>query len=248
MNTTLPIIRPPLQLFRTLPAPCPYLEGRIERRLIVDLSGEDATERFDELSRAGFRRSHGYAYRPACPGCEQCVAVRVRVVDFRLDRTLRRVARVNAGLVGRLLPARATEEQFRLFQHYQRTRHGEGEMAQMIFADYRAMVDETEVDTAIYEYRDTGHELRAVCLADRLADGPSAVYSFFDPDLSRRGLGNFMILDLIAQACAAGQPFVYLGYWIAGSRKMSYKARFRPLEALGPDGWSGLNGNIDAAP
>jgi arginine-tRNA-protein transferase len=227
-------------MFRTLPALCPYLPGRTERRLIADLTGDDAAARFDELSRAGFRRSHGYAYRPACVGCAECVAVRVRVADFQPNRTQRRVLRANDDLTGSFVAARATDEHFRLFGEYQRTRHGDGDMALMTFADYRAMVEETPVDTALREYRDSALALRAVCLVDQLGDGPSAVYSFFDPDLAQRSLGNYMVLDLIAQARAAGQPYVYLGYWIAGSRKMSYKARFRPLQALGPRGWRDL--------
>jgi leucyl-tRNA---protein transferase len=240
MNSVQSTARPPLQMFRTLPAPCPYLPGRTERRLIVDLAGDDAPARFDELSHAGFRRSHGYAYRPACTGCAECVAVRVRVADFRPGRTLRRIARSNGDLTGLVVAARVTDEQFRLFRHYQRARHGEGDMALMTLADYRAMVEETPVDTALLEYRDGANALRAVCLVDLLGDGPSAVYSFFDPTLVRRSLGNFMVLDLIARARAAGQPYVYLGYWIAGSRKMSYKARFQPLQALGPLGWCDL--------
>lgn len=241
MNAMQQSARPPRQMFRTLPAPCPYLPGRTERRLILDLAGDDAPARFDELSRAGFRRSHGYAYRPACAGCTECVAVRVRVADFRPGRTLRRIARGNGDLTRLIVAARATDEQFHLFRHYQRTRHGEGDMALMTFADYRAMVEETPVDTALLEYRDGANALRAACLVDLLGDGPSAVYSFFDPALAQRSLGNFMVLDLIARARAAGQPYVYLGYWIAGSRKMSYKTRFQPLQALGPLGWRDLD-------
>ena len=240
MNSIHQTIRPPLQLFRTMPAPCPYLPGRTERRLIVDLAGGDAPARFDELSRAGFRRSHSYAYRPACAGCAECVAVRVRVADFRPGRTLSRIVRRNGDLTGLIVAARVTDEQFRLFRVYQRVRHGEGNMALMTFADYRAMVEETPVDTALLEYRDGANALRAVCLVDLLSDGPSAVYSFFDPALAPRSLGNFMVLDLIARARAAGQPHVYLGYWIAGSRKMSYKMRFQPLQALGLHGWRDL--------
>ncbi|MBM3601077.1 MAG: arginyltransferase [Alphaproteobacteria bacterium] len=241
MNSTLPTPPALVQIFRTLPAPCPYLPGRVERRLVVDLSHEDAADRFAELSHAGFRRSHNYAYRPACPGCVSCVAVRVDVAAFRPNRTLRRIANANADLAGRLTPARATGEQFDLFRRYQRARHGEGDMAQMRYGDYRAMVNETPVETGILEYRDEGGMLRAVCLVDQLPDGPSAVYSFFEPTMPRRSLGSFIILDLISRARAAGQPHVYLGYWIEGSQKMSYKARFAPLEALGAATWAPMS-------
>jgi len=240
MNTSQVAAATPIQLFRTMPAPCPYLPRRVERRLIVDLSGQEAAHCFDSLSRAGFRRSHHYAYRPACADCTRCVAVRVRAAEFNPSRTMRRIARANSGLVGRVQPPRATEEQFALFQHYQRTRHGDGDMASMTAQDYRAMVNETPVDTIVIEYRGDGERLVAACLIDCLGDGLSAVYSFYDPKRPELSLGTFMILDLIARARAVGLSHVYLGYWIAESRKMSYKAKFQPLEGLGPEGWSEL--------
>jgi arginine-tRNA-protein transferase len=233
-----PLQQPHRFFVGTRPLPCPYLDGRIERKVVTDLNSADAVELYDRLSRAGFRRSHGLAYRPACPGCQACVPVRIVAGRFRPGKSLRRVLNRNCDLEAVDMQAQASGEQFRLFTRYQRSRHDGGEMAGMTFRDYRAMVEDSPVDTRIVEFREPGGGLVATLLADRQGEAMSAVYSIFDPDLAARSLGSYMVLWLIEQARAEKLPYVYLGYWIAGSDKMAYKARFRPLEGLGPDGWA----------
>lgn len=230
-----------LQSFHVLPeTPCPYLPGQRERKLFTDLTGPRGRRLYDALSQSGFRRSHRFAYRPACTGCQACVPVRIRVADFRPGNTLKRIARRNADLVVEERPARATLEQYRLFDRYIALRHGDGDMAAMTFSDYQAMVEETVLDTRMVEFRLPDGHLAAAGLIDWLEDGPSAVYSFFQPKLEQRSLGSQVILWLVAEAARRALPHVYLGYWIADTRKMAYKVRFRPLEALGPQGWSDL--------
>ncbi|MEM7221439.1 MAG: arginyltransferase [Pseudomonadota bacterium] len=219
---------------------CPYLPGFKERKLLTEIQSRNGRDVYNLLSRAGFRRSHNFAYRPACSGCQACVPVRVRAREFAPSRSFQRILRLNRTLEITECPARATAEQYRLFARYLDRRHQDGEMAGMTNGDYRAMVEETVLDTRIMEYRTPEGELVAACLADWLDDGPSAVYSFFEPNLGRLGLGNLMVLKLIESACARGLPHVYLGYWIGKSPKMAYKARFRPIEGLGPDGWQVL--------
>lgn len=216
---------------------CPYLPGRQERKLMTRIEGEDATPFYTLLSQAGFRRSHVFAYRPACQSCSACVPVRVEVEGFRPSRSQRRLGRINRELVAREVLPVATEEHYRLFQSYVLTRHWDGEMADMRFEDYRGMVEDTHLDTSLLEYRLPSGELAAVCLADWLGDGASAVYSFFDPQQAQRSLGTWMILDLVAATRRRGLAHVYLGYWIANAPKMAYKERFRPLQGLGPNGW-----------
>lgn len=223
--------------FGTRGLPCPYLDGRIERKVVTDLTGPDAESFYQRLTNAGFRRSHGLAYRPACRGCQACIAVRIRADDFEPSRSQRRILRANEELIAEDMPAHATLEQFRLFRDYQESRHGGGEMSAMCFDDYRAMIEETPLDTRVIEYREPDGRLVAVMLSDRLADSLSAVYSFFDPGLEPRSLGSHMILAMVRDAQRDALPFVYLGYWIADSRKMAYKARFRPIEGLGENGW-----------
>jgi arginine-tRNA-protein transferase len=145
---------------------------------------------------------------------------------------MRRVLKANDSLTGVEMPPRATAEQYQLFQRYQNTRHEDGDMATMSFYDYRAMVEDTPIDSCLVEFRDTADRLVAACLTDRLGDGLSAVYSFFDPDLERRSPGTFMILWLVERARQLELPHVYLGYWVRESRKMAYKARFKPTEIL----------------
>jgi len=222
--------------------PCPYLPGRVERKVVTDLATPNATDLYERLSRAGFRRSHSLAYRPACPGCSACVPVRIPVERMAWTRTFRRIANRNADLTVKDMTAHATMEQYRLFGRYQRSRHSGGEMSTMGFRDYRAMVEDSPIDTRIVEFRDPQDRLIAVMLADRQVDALSAVYSLFDPDEQKRSLGTYMVLWMIERAAQLGLPYVYLGYWIEESPKMSYKARFHPLEGLGPDGWQVING------
>lgn len=220
---------------------CPYLPGKRERKLITELRGADADRLYSRLSRAGFRRSHSFAYRPSCSDCAACVPVRVVASAFTPRRTLARVAKLNSDLAAEVLPARVTEEQYRLFSRYLNARHGDGEMAGMTTRDYRSMVEDSFLDTRLVEFRDPTGRLVAACLADWLEDGPSAVYSFFDPALAQRSLGSYVVIWLIEEARRQGLPYTYLGYWIDASPKMAYKARFQPLEGLGPEGWQPLN-------
>ena len=231
---------PLLQFFATSPVACPYVPGRAERKLLVELDGRSAALVYDDLSRAGFRRSHHFAYRPACRGCSACVPVRIAVEHFRDTRWTRRIRNANRDLSGGLAPARATPEQFRLFLAYQRARHGDSEMATMNYRDYRGMVEDSPVRTEVAEFRDAAGSLVAASLIDRLDDGISAVYSFFDPRQNKRSLGSWSILWLVEECRRQDEPYVYLGYWIADSPKMAYKARFPALEKLTAAGWADL--------
>lgn len=228
------------RFYYSAPAPCPYIPGRIERRIFADLCGPQAAFSYELLSEAGFRRSLGFAYRPACPGCNACVPVRIPVAKFQDTKAWRRVKAANRDLSPAEMPSRATAEQYALFCRYQQARHGDGEMARMTMADYKTMVEVGAMDSMVLELRAADGSLIGACLTDRMARGLSAVYSFFDPAQPRRSLGTFLILELIELARRTGLDFVYLGYWIENSRKMAYKARFQPLEALTRDGWKPL--------
>ncbi|MBT5435131.1 MAG: arginyltransferase, partial [Rhodospirillaceae bacterium] len=223
--------------FGTREQPCPYLADRLESKVVTDLNGLHAQALHDELTLAGFRRSHNLVYRPTCTGCSACVPVRIPVERFAPSRSQRRIGRLNNDLVVSVVAPQASLEHYALFDRYQQARHQGGGMSAMSFSDFRAMVEETPVDTRLVEARDATGELVAVSLTDWLADGLSGIYKFFDPDLSPRSLGTFLILWHIAHARECGLPHVYLGYWIGDCSKMSYKTRFQPLEALSADGW-----------
>ncbi len=235
-----------LRFFMTASAPCPYLPGREERKVFANLPFSDGPSVNDHLTHAGFRRSQNIAYRPACEACDACVSVRLPVAEFDWSRTQKKTYRRNGDLSRALVEAEATMEQFDLLRRYLNSRHPGGGMSDMTWQDYVAMVEDTAVRTHLIEYRlpttDGGPgDLVAVTLTDLLSDGLSMVYSFYDPEQTKRSLGVFAVLDHVRQATHVGLPYVYLGYWVRGSDKMDYKASFRPLEALRPLGWARMD-------
>lgn len=225
--------------YTTSPLSCPYLEGQVERRIVTELSGSDTRNLHNALSKSGFRRSHFMAYAPVCPNCSACIPVRIPVQDFIFSRSWKRLEKRFSNLNFDECAALATQEQFMLFESYQKTRHEEGDMACMDFFDYRSMVEETPIETSLVEFRSEG-KLVSGLLMDHLDDGLSAVYSFFDGDKSCQGLGNFMVLWSVRRALALKLPYVYLGYLIRDCRKMSYKERYAPLEGCIDGLWSRL--------
>jgi arginyl-tRNA--protein-N-Asp/Glu arginylyltransferase len=229
------------QFYLTAPSPCPYLPGQEERKVFTHLVGDRAAELNDLLTHGGFRRSQSIAYRPACENCRACISVRVVVEDFRPTRSMRRISDRNTDIEAQMRTAIPTSEQYSVFRSYLDARHRDGGMADMTVLDYAMMVEDSHVDTKVIEYRrrsDDGlGELLAVALTDVLSDGLSMVYSFFDSQESTRSLGTFMILEHIERAKQMGLSYVYLGYWVQGSRKMDYKGRFLPQQRLAADGW-----------
>ena len=240
MRHTLPIAP---QFYVTAPQPCPYLEGRMERKLFTALQGEHAQKLNDSLSKQGFRRSQNVLYRPSCAECSACLSARIRVADFTPNRTQRRILKNAANLRRNATSPWATEDQFQLFRRYLDARHADGGMADMDVFEFAAMIEETPVRSRVVEYSrapragERGRPLAAVSLTDVFDDGLSMVYSFYDPDLTEASLGTFAILDHIEIAREAGLPYVYLGYWVPGSRKMGYKASFSALEIYKGGAW-----------
>jgi arginyl-tRNA--protein-N-Asp/Glu arginylyltransferase len=236
------------QFYLTAPSPCPYLPGREERKVFTHLVGERAPGLNDLLTHGGFRRSQSIAYRPACEICRACISVRVIADEFRPTRNMRRVLEQNADMIGEMRALVPTSEQYGVFRAYLDSRHRDGGMADMTVLDYAMMVEDSHVKTRVVEYRRRGPDsgingrgtgdLLSVALTDVLNDGLSMVYSFFEPSEAARSLGTFMILDHIDRARKLGLPFVYLGYWVQGSRKMDYKGRFLPQQRLMSEGWT----------
>lgn len=242
MRHSLPTIP---QFYVTAPQPCPYLAGRMERKLFTALQGDQAEAMNDALSKQGFRRSQNVLYRPSCAECCACLSARIRVADFQPSRSQRRILKRNAHLTRSVTSAWATEDQFGLFRRYLDSRHADGGMADMDVFEFAAMVEETPVRTRVLEYhsqtREGRRELQAACLSDVLDDGLSLVYSFFDPALAASSPGSYMILDQIDLARQVGLPYVYLGYWVPGSPKMDYKSRFSALEVYHEGEWRALD-------
>jgi len=236
----------------TMAQPCPYLPGKLERKLFTHLTPDKPGPFIDKLLRNGFRRSQNVAYLPYCNDCHACVSVRIIVDQFEPGKSFKRLKRRNMDLIAERVRRKATSEQYALFNKYIAARHGDGGMAEMDHFDFSMMIEESEAETFLTEYRlrltpeedAEGHTelcdenpLIGVSLCDRLSDGISMVYSFFDPQYTARSLGSYMILEHVDYTRRQGLPFVYLGYWIDGCRKMSYKSRFSPQQHLTPDGW-----------
>ncbi len=230
------------QFYLTAPSACPYLPDRFERKVFTHLVGKRSRELNDVLTHGGFRRSQTIAYRPACEACGACVSVRVQVGPFKSGRSFRRVLARNEDVISTIRPNRPTSEQYSIFRAYLDARHADGGMVDMTVLDYAMMIEDSHVETALIEYRLRDGTLIGVALSDILNDGLSMVYSFYEPDLEERSLGTLMILDHIDRSREMGLPYVYLGYWVEGSRKMAYKARFLPQERLQPSGWELVTG------
>ncbi|MFQ1700705.1 arginyltransferase [Loktanella agnita] len=237
MRHTLPIAP---QFYVTAPQPCPYLEGRMERKLFTALQGDIATKLNDSLSKQGFRRSQNVLYRPSCAECSACMSARIDVSMFSPSRSQRRVLKRADHLHRQATSPWATEEQYALFRQYLDGRHASGGMADMDMFEFAAMVEETPIRSRLIEYN-LEDKLIAVCLTDILDDGLSMVYSFFDPEFEKLSLGTYIILDHIMIARDLGLPYVYLGYWVPGSPKMGYKANFKGLEVYRDGTWTALH-------
>ena len=239
------------EFYVTSAQPCPYLAGRRERKLFTHLTSDKPSSLIDNLLKGGFRRSQNIAYIPYCDGCQSCVSVRVIVDEFRPSRNMKRIIAANRNLSVTRHPAKPSAEQFSLFRDYIEIRHGDGGMADMSVLDYAQMIEDSVVNTFITEVRlrrpldvetpfgtpSQSGPLYGVALCDRLSDGISMVYSFYNVDQAARSLGSYLILDQIDYARSLGLPYVYLGYWINGSAKMAYKTRFGPQEHLTANGW-----------
>ena len=243
MRHTLPIAP---QFYVTAPQTCPYLDGRMERKLFTALQGDAAERLNDTLSKQGFRRSQNVLYRPSCSECSACMSARIRVADFEPSKSQKRALKRNGDLRREATSPWATEDQYALFRRYLDSRHSDGGMADMDIFEFAAMIEETPVRSRVVEYSapppagSRRRPLTAVCLTDVLDDGLSMVYSFYEPDRLGHSLGTYIILDHVAIAREAGLPYVYLGYWVPGSRKMGYKAKFSALEVYQGGQWRNI--------
>ena len=248
MRHTLPLVP---QFYVTAPQPCPYLDGRVERKLFTALHGDHARILNDTLSKQGFRRSQNVLYRPSCADCAACYSARIDISKFTPSRSQARILRRNRSLERETSSPWATEEQYAVFRSYLDSRHLGGGMADMDIFEFAAMIEETPVRSRVIEYHEPTRKgrkaLKAACLTDVLDDGLSMVYSFFDPEISARSPGTFMILDHVAIARDAGLPYVYLGYWVPGSRKMGYKAGFAGVEIYRGGDWIPIDQARDMA-
>lgn len=239
-----------LTFYLTHPAPCPYLPGQVEQKIFTRLEGPPAADFFlnSAMNQHGFRRSQSMVYRPACPSCMACVPVRIALERFSPTRRLRRIARANNDLTTVILPVDESRHFFDLFRRYQMARHAGGDMAQMGESEFRGMMQEGGSNSYLLTLQNSLGVAQAVMLVDKLHNGGSAVYSFYETQTPERSLGTALILRLINELNRVALPYAYLGYWVKEARKMAYKAGFPALERLTATGWEAFIPEPETAP
>lgn len=231
---------PLLQFYATSPYGCSYLPGRAARSQVSTPTHLIDTATYGELVKIGFRRSGVFTYRPWCDNCRECLPVRVPVDSFQPSRSQRRALARHGNLVAHERPLLFREEHYALYQRYQFARHWGGGMDNDNREQYAHFLLQTHVDSRLVEFRE-GDTLRMVSIIDVLAGGLSSVYTFYEPDTPGASFGTYAVLWQVAQCQHLGLPHLYLGYWIRHSRKMAYKAQFRPIEALRQGSWEPLD-------
>jgi len=235
-----------LQFYATAPYPCSYLPGKTARSQVATPSHLIHADLYGELVNAGFRRSGLYTYRPYCDECNACTATRIPVKYFSPKRSQKRSWKKHAGLDVRVLNLGYQEEHYQLYQRYQQERHAGGDVDQDDQDQYMQFLLQSRVNSRIIEFRDGPQDshpgrLRMVSMIDILDQGISSVYTFFDTSNPSASYGSFSILWQIQQALELDLPYLYLGYYIEQSEKMSYKARFQPIEGLIDGHWQPIN-------
>ncbi|MBK8972981.1 MAG: arginyltransferase [Hahellaceae bacterium] len=216
---------------------CSYLDDRLATTLFVDPKARITSDLYSRLTHLGFRRSGSHYYRPRCNHCNACVSVRVLAAQFKPTRSQKRTWQRNQDLIATAVPVAFYPEHYALYERYINERHPDGDMYPPSRDQFQNFLLDARPETRLIEFRLPDDTLVGVSVTDRLSDGLSAIYTFFHPDHDSRSLGVFAVLHQIEQCKALNLPYLYLGYWIRGCRKMSYKTNYRPMEILLRDRW-----------
>lgn len=216
---------------------CSYLDDRLATTLFVDPKARITSDLYSRLTHLGFRRSGSHYYRPRCNHCNACVSVRVLAAQFKPTRSQKRTWQRNQDLIATAVPVAFYPEHYTLYERYINERHPDGDMYPPSRDQFQNFLLDARPETRLIEFRLPDDTLVGVSVTDRLSDGLSAIYTFFHPDHDSRSLGVFAVLHQIEQCKALNLPYLYLGYWIRGCRKMSYKTNYRPMEILLRDRW-----------
>ncbi|HTN33332.1 MAG TPA: arginyltransferase [Marinobacter sp.] len=231
-----------LVFFATPAHDCSYLENHEATTMFVDPRANIDKKLYSQLTALGFRRSGSHYYRPHCEHCNACVPVRLRVSEFQPDRSQRRIWKKNEDLTCKLVPAVFSEHYYQLYAHYIEQRHKDGDMYPPSRDQFTSFLVDGAIDSWFLEIH-LKDNLIGLAAIDMLDDGLSAIYTMFNPEMEHRSLGTYAVLWQIEEAQRRELPHLYLGYWIRECRKMNYKTRFKPIEALRDGCWRALNTN-----
>ncbi|WP_027859811.1 arginyltransferase [Marinobacterium jannaschii] len=226
-----------LHFYATPEHDCSYLQDREAKTLFVDPQAIIAKDTYSQLSDLGFRRSGRHIYRPHCNDCQACISVRIPSTEFQPSRSQKRVLSKNSDIKIRVVTPQFNQEYYELYSRYISSRHADGDMYPPSAEQFNSFLVDGDQESCFIEMRGPDNSLMAIAVTDYLENGLSAIYTFYDPDDTRRSLGTFAILAQIRHACHIGLPYVYLGYWVRECRKMSYKIAFRPSELLLDGHW-----------
>ncbi|MBA4502100.1 arginyltransferase [Marinobacterium marinum] len=229
-----------LKFYATPEHDCSYLPDRQARTLFVDPRATIDNHLYSQLSNLGFRRSGSHIYRPHCEDCQACISVRIPAARFRPSKTQHRIENRNTDLIVCPAPCAFTAEYYSLYERYIRKRHADGDMYPPSEEQFVSFLTDGRTDSCFYEFRSPEGTLLAVAVSDRLEQGLSALYTFYDPDEPRRSLGVYAIIWQIRQAQRLQLPYLYLGYWVEECRKMNYKTAYSPLEMLLNHKWQSV--------
>lgn len=230
-----------LHFYSTAPYPCSYLADHMARSQVAVPSDGMDVHTYSQLVRSGFRRSGYFIYRPYCDDCVKCISVRVPVAEFEPSRTQRKLWRRHQPLQAQLHNLHFDEEHYQLYNRYQQARHDGGSMAEDDRQQYSDFILKSTMESWLAVFREPDQTLRMVSLIDRLDDGLSAVYTFFDPQPANASFGTYNVLWQIELCRRLRLPYLYLGYWVQECRKMAYKTNFQPLERLSQGRWQRLD-------
>lgn len=228
-----------IKLYLTETESCSYLDNKQQRMIVVDPLQPIDKSLSTYFSQRGFRRSGNMTYRPKCMFCTQCISVRIPIELFSPSRNQKRVLKKTQHLNYKIEPIENADQYFDMYYRYQYARHKDGIMCDPSIEKYRSFIQGHIADTKLLIVLDNNKPI-CVSVIDLLYDGISAVYTFFEPEYAKLSLGTFAILSLIALGKKHCFDYIYLGFWIEESAKMSYKIKFQPLQGFIDNEWQSI--------
>ncbi len=229
-----------VQLYITTEHKCSYISEQMASTVFIDPSLSPNIILYEQLANKGFRRSGKHIYKPECKLCDRCISTRIPVEKFALNRRFKRALKKNIALSKYQIKPQFTDEYFELYSRYIKHQHADGDMYPPNKKQFVEFLLDDWPGASFIEWR-LDNRLVCVAVTDVMENAWSAVYTFYEPQLSKLSLGTFSILEQIRLAKLAGCQYLYLGYWIKDCHKMAYKGDFRPIQCFFNNQWVELS-------